>query len=32
VLGLEKEEREKQKKLKTKVISIRGLCFGDQDT
>ena len=31
VLGLEKK-KEKNKKLKTKVISIGSLCFGDQDT
>ena len=30
-LGLEKK-KEKNKKLKAKVISIGALCFGDQDT
>ena len=29
--GLEKK-KEKNKKLKVKVISIGALCFGDQDT
>jgi hypothetical protein len=32
VLGLGKEEREKQNGLKAKVISIWPFCFGDQDT
>ena len=32
MLGLGKEEREKQNRLKTKVISIGPFCFGDQDT
>ena len=32
VLGLGKEEREKQNGLKAKVISIGPFCFGDQDT
>ena len=31
VLGLKKEEREKQK-AQTKVYLIGTLCFGDQDT
>ena len=31
-LGLRKEEREKQKGLKAKVISIGPFCFGDQNT
>jgi hypothetical protein len=32
VLGLGKEEREKQNGLKAKVISIGPFCFGDRDT
>jgi hypothetical protein len=32
VLGLGKEEREKQNGLKAKVKSIGSFCFGDQDT
>ena len=32
VLGLGKEEREKQNGLKAKVILIGPFCFGDQDT
>ena len=31
-LGLGKEEREKQKGLKAKVISTESFCFGNQDT
>ena len=32
VLGLGKEEREKQNALKAKVNLIGPFCFGDQDT
>jgi hypothetical protein len=32
VLGLRKEKKEKNKKLKAKVYLIGALCFGDQDT
>jgi hypothetical protein len=32
VLGLGKEEREKQNGFKAKVISIGPFCFGDRDT
>jgi hypothetical protein len=32
VLGYGKEEREKQNRLKGKVISTRPFCFGDRDT
>ena len=31
VLGLRKEEREKQNGLKAKVITIGPFCFGDQN-